>query len=125
MIKKFKSDSLIIVPKGDMVKISIGKATKSIPIKEFWGIAFSMTQDKEMKDKLIPVRQEDMMHFKKVHTVQVKKDMKAGETLTFTHIIDVPLTVIDGFRDILRKEVPGSEEILKEIIPLQTEVKSI
>ena len=129
MIKKFVSEGLSIAPKGDTVRICIGRATKFIPLKEFWGIAFSMTQDKEMKDKLMPVRQTEMMHFKKVHTVEVKKDMKAGETLTFTHVIDVPLTVIAGMKDIIEKEVSGSKEVLDEILsvhsPLPKKVKGV
>jgi hypothetical protein len=118
MIKKFQQEGLTIEPKGKVVNITIGKAKKSIPIKEFWGIAFAMSTDKEMKDKLLPVRQTEMMKFKKVHTVELKNDMKKGEKLVFTHVIDVPLTVIAGMRDIIEKEVEGSKEILKEIIPL-------
>ena len=76
-----------------------------------------MTTKPEMKDKLMPVKQQEIMKFKKVHTVQLKNDMKKDETLTFTCVIDVPLTVIEGFRDMIEKEVEGSREILKEIIP--------
>lgn len=118
MIKKFKQEGLTIEPKGNQVKITIGKASKSMPLKEFWGIAFAMSTDKEMKDKLLPVRQTEMMKFKKVHNVELKNDMKKGERLVFTCNIDVPLLVIEGMRDIIEKEVEGSKEILKEIIPL-------
>ena len=55
-----------------------------------------MTNDDAMRDNLMPVRKTEMLRFKKVHEVQVKNDMKAGETLQFTCIIDVPTYVIDG-----------------------------
>ena len=118
MIKKFKfGGTTFSVNKKDEVKITIGKETRYIKVKELWGMAFEFSKDPVMKDQLMPVRQTEMMKFKKVHQVQVKNDMKAGETLTFTCNIDVPTLVIDGFRDIISKEVPGAKEILQEIIP--------
>lgn len=100
-----------------LVKIQIGDETRYIKYAELWGMAFAMARDDETKDHLLPVRKENIMKFKKVHTVQLKNDMKAGETLQFSCIIDVPTHVIAGMRDMLEREVPGAVEALKEEIP--------
>lgn len=119
MIKKFKfgGTTFSIDKKGDTVKLVVGKETRYIKLTELWGMAYEFTQDVDLKDKLMPVNKKDIMKFKKVHTVQLKNDMKAGETLQFSCLIDVPTYVIDGFRDIIQKEVPGSGVILNELIP--------
>ncbi len=103
--------------KGDEVRVQIGKEIRVIKALELWGVAFSFTQDPEIRAKLMPVQAKEIMKFKKVHTVQLKKDMKAGETLQFSCIIDVPTYVIEGMRKIIEEEVPGSKEVLKELIP--------
>jgi len=119
MTKKFKAGEVMffVNKKGDEVKVVIGKETRYIKLLDLLGMVFKMTDDPEMKAQLMPVQQKEVMHFKKVHTVQVKNDMKAGETLQFTCIIDVPTYVIDGMRDIVAKEVPGAVAILNELVP--------
>lgn len=94
---------------------------------DLWGVAFEMTKDPEMRAQLMPVRQEPIMKFKKVHTVQLKNDMKAGETLQFTCNIDVPTHIIAGMRDIIEQEVKGSDTIMTELFgdKLSTAVPSI
>jgi len=121
MTKKFKAGEVtfFVNKKGDEVKVIIGKETRYIKLLDLLGMVFKMTDDPEMKAQLMPVQQKEVMKFKKVHTVQVKNDMKAGETLQFTCIIDVPTYVIDGMRDIVAKEVPGAVAILNELVPLK------
>lgn len=118
MIKKIKAGGVTfsINAKKDLVKVSVGKETRYIKAADLWGVAFNMTEDKEMRDKLMPVRTTEVMKFKKVHTVAVKNDMKAGETLQFTCIIDVPTYVIDGLKDIIAEKVPEAVPMVNELI---------
>ena len=88
------------------VRIEVGKEKRVIKQKDLYGVAFAMTNDDDMRDNLMPVRKEVMMRFKKVHQVQLKSDMKAGETLQFTSVIDVPTYVVEGMRDLVASEVP-------------------
>lgn len=122
MIKKFKFGGTLfsVNKKGNKVKIQMGDEIRYIDTLKLWGMVFEFTKDEEMRAQMMPVQKKEMMKFKKVHQVQVKNDMKAGDTLTFTCNIDVPTLVIDGMRDIISKEVPGAQEILAEIIPLST-----
>lgn len=103
--------------KGDRVKVTAGREVRYMKALELWGVAFEFARDKKTRDQLMPVRAKEIMKFKKVHTVELKHDMKAGETLQFSCIIDVPTYVIAGMRDMLEKEVPGAVKALEEVIP--------
>lgn len=101
-------------PKSDVIHVKVGSQRATISRNELWGFVFAITGP-EQQDKMLPVRKEEMMKFKKVHTVQLKNDMKAGESLQFSCVIDVPLRVIEGMRDIIAKEVLGAISILDEL----------
>lgn len=104
--------------KGDEVRVTIGKEVRTIKFIDLWTLVFEATKDQSKRDQLMPVRKENIMKFKKVHSVQLKNDMKAGDTLQFSCIIDVPTYVMDGMRDIISKEVPGSKEVLDTLLGL-------
>ncbi len=104
--KTFKAKGIVIKcdTKKDVVKVSIGRASVDMKVIDFWGIAFSMVNS-EMKDQLLPVRKEEMMKFKRVHKIQLEKDMKAGEVITVACTIDVPLTIAEGKKNIIGGEL--------------------
>ena len=91
----FKADT-----KKETLVVTIGKARTEMNIIDLWGIVFSMVNS-DLKDKIMPVRKEEVMKFKKVHTVQLIKDMKKGETITFSCIIDVPVAVKEGLENLV------------------------
>jgi hypothetical protein len=121
MAKKIKTGGVTfeIDKKKNFVKVKVGKHVAQVSVIDFWGIAFEISTDNEMRDKLMPIRKDEIMKFKKVHTVQVNNDMKAGDTLQFTCNIDVPTRVIEGMRNIIEKEVEGGKELLAEVLPKQ------
>ena len=98
--------------KGDEVRVEMGKEKRVIKQIDLYGVAFAMTNDDSMRDNLMPVRKTEMMRFKKVHQVQLKNDMKAGETLQFASVIDVPTYVIEGLKDLVASEVPEAIPII-------------
>jgi hypothetical protein len=136
MMKKITKGKLSFtqIGKGEKIRIKLGDKICTIRSLDLFGVAFEMTKDPDMRAQLMPLRTEPVMKFKKVHTVAVRTDMKAGETLQFTCVIDVPTYVMDGMRDIVSREVPGSGPILDELIgkpelstkePIETELKDL
>lgn len=117
-IKKIKAGGVTfsLNKKGDEVKVLVGKEIRYIKYQDLWGVAFAMTEDDVLRDKIMPVRKTEMLRFKKVHQVQVKNDMKAGETLQFTSVIDVPTYVVEGMKDLVAREVPEAMPILDRMI---------
>ena len=101
---KFKADTT-----KDTIKVIMGKQEKEIKIIDLWGIVFALVST-ELKDKIMPVKKEEMMKFKKVHTVQLKNDMKAGETLQFTCNISVPELMKEGMKNLIDDEELTTEE---------------
>ncbi len=114
--KTFKAKGITF--KADTTKqtlvVSIGKAKTEMNVIDLWGIVFAMVNG-EMKDQLMPVRKEEVMKFKKVHTVQLVKDMKKGETITFSCIIDVPVAIAEG-----KKNLIGDDSELSTLTKIDT-----
>lgn len=85
---------------SDEVTIIMGDEKRKVKMLELWSVVFAIS-DSEHKDKIMPARETEVMKFKKVHTVQLKNDMKAGETLQFTSWIDVPTWILEGFKNMI------------------------
>lgn len=86
--------------KGKGVTITIGKEKRTIPKNDLWMIVFMNSKGKT-QDQLVPVWQKDMMQFVRQYEIVAKKDMKAGDKLTFHANIDVPKVVVES---LLKKE---------------------
>lgn len=84
-----------VTKNSDDVTIIMGEEKRKVKMIDLWMVLFALS-DSEHKDKMMPVQKKEIMKFKKVHTVQVKNDMKAGDTLTFTSWIDVPTWIAEG-----------------------------
>jgi hypothetical protein len=74
-------DATIQSAKDGKVKITIGEEYSTVPYKDLWGALFVLG-DNKYKDEMLPIRKKEMMVFSRKHVIQVKNDMKAGETLS-------------------------------------------
>lgn len=101
-------------PKTDIVKVKLGDKKTKISRQELWSFVFTITGP-EQQEKMLPVRKAEMMKFKKVHEVEIMKDMKAGERLKFSCLIDVPTRVIEGMQDMIREKVPLAIPALEDL----------
>jgi hypothetical protein len=99
-----------VTKNSDEITIIMGDEKRKVKMLDLWMVVFALS-DSEHKDKIMPVQKKEVMKFKKVHTVQVKNDMKAGETLTFTSVIDVPTWMAEGFKNLIDGDEEGEGAI--------------
>lgn len=92
-----------IHPQREMLNLRIGKENIQVSKAEFWGACFTMA-DAKTQDKLMPVRQTEMMTFEKIHRVKVKKALNAGDVLKFRCKVDVPVTVAEGLKGMVKDD---------------------
>lgn len=90
-------------PGREHVRFRIGKHEVMVSLAELWGFCF-MVADEETQEKLLPVRQTEVMHYEKIHTIQLKKDMKRGQVVRARCHIDVPLTVVEGLQGMVKRQ---------------------
>lgn len=62
--------------------------------RELWEFVFSIC-DPKMRDELMPVRQTEMTTLTKVHTVQLKRDMRKGEIMKVRCHTNVPTLITE------------------------------
>ena len=111
-----KGDSLLVDvdPSKSEIVFRIGKHRVHVSKTELWGFCFAIG-DEATQEKLMPVRQTEVMKYTRVHTIKLKKDMRAGETLRARCEIDVPLTVVEGLQGMVR---PRSSSVILPPVPM-------
>jgi len=97
---KFEFPGVTFTVSDGGVRIDMGAASAVITHADLWGMAFAIS-DGEMKDKIMPVRKDEMMRFKKVHSIRLERDMKAGEILTTSCVVDVPERIVEGYKHLI------------------------
>ncbi len=78
------------------------KISAFIPILELYALTMAVVGEKE-QDELMPVRQTRMTTFRRKHIVQLKKDMKKGEKITYYTDINIPTVVEEGLAGLVGK----------------------
>lgn len=92
-----------VMPKSEFVNFRVG-SEKGIMVKkvDLWALVFTIA-DPETQEKLLPVRQTEMVTYKRVHHVKLTKDVRAGHMLNVRCEINVPETVNEGLAGTLVK----------------------
>lgn len=82
-------------PKNDYVIVRAGGNKFRVKRIDIYTFAF-LIADARMQEQLIPVRKEEMMEFKREHTVRLKNNMRAGDYLNISCKVHVPTRVVEG-----------------------------
>ncbi len=97
-----------IDPKSDEVVFRVGDSG-GIPVKkvDLWSVCFTIADQKTQMD-LIPVKQTEMVTYRRIHNVKLKKGLREGEILRVACEISVPEVIHENLAGniIKRKEKP-------------------
>ena len=90
-------------PKSEFVNVRIGDH-KGVLVKkvDLWAMVFTIA-DAKTQEKLIPIRQTEMVTYRRIHHVKLKKDMRAGQMVNVNCQINVPQVVNEGLAGTLMK----------------------
>jgi hypothetical protein len=97
--------------KSQTLEAEIGGKTATMTKLELWQFVFSIC-DPDLREQIMPVRQTEVMEYTKVHTVQLKKDMRRGEIMKVRCITHVPTTVVEGLAGMVERGSAKSSIIL-------------
>lgn len=87
----------------DYVRISMGNKESVVAVKDLFTLVFSVA-NAEQQEMLTPVRRTTITKYIKQHTVTAKKTIRPGEKLVVNCEIDIPTTIEDGFKGLLKKK---------------------
>jgi hypothetical protein len=98
-----------IDPTSDFVIFRVGNSG-GIPVKkvDLWSACFIMADEKTQAD-LIPVRETEMVTYRRIHNVKLKKGLREGEILRVACEINVPEVIHENLAgNITKRREPGS-----------------
>lgn len=94
---------LDVDPNFDYVVLRVGEKSEKIKKVDLWAACFAIA-DEKTQEELMPVRKTQMMVFEKIHHVELKKDMKKGQILKVRCHVDVPLSIEENLKGLLKPD---------------------
>jgi hypothetical protein len=82
----------------DCVRVMMGSEEAFIPIQDLFGFIFVVANE-EQQAEMVPVRHTVVQKYMKQHHVVAKKTIRPGEHLIVNCEIDVPVTIVDAFKN--------------------------
>ena len=99
-----------VKPNADTFKLTMGKETKEFKKIDLWSMVFAIMGPDE-QEKMLPVRQTEVVTYKRIHNVKLKKAMPAGAILKVQCEINVPQTVTEGLKGMITQQKKSQFEI--------------
>lgn len=95
------------IPGDDWIEVEMkhgdGKVKQKVRLVDLWSVVYAMC-DTEQQEKMMPVRQTEVMAFKRVHTVMAKKNVKKGDIIRFSCQVNVPVSVVEGLQGLVKEK---------------------
>lgn len=89
-----------VSPDNQHFQMTVGKEKRKFKIVDLYAMVFNIV-DPEKQEAMIPVRQSEVVTYKRIHNVMLKKNMKKGEKLRVKCEINVEKTVVEALRGLL------------------------
>ena len=90
-------------PKEDTFRLTMDGVTKTFKIIDLWALTFAMVGP-EHQEKMMPVRQTELVTYRGFHKIKLKKNMNKGDILTARYEMNVPQTVVEGLNGMIEQE---------------------
>ena len=100
-------------PDNEMLRLRIGNESRMIRKSELYSFCYIIA-DSATQDQLTPIKMTEVQHFTRMHRIKLKKDMRAGDTVTCRCHVSVPTTVVEGLKHIVdrKKTIHGGIPII-------------
>ena len=97
-------------PTRSIIKIGNGKDAKRFNKVDLWALVYAISGPEE-QDKMMPTKQTEVLTYKRIHNVKLKKPMKAGEIMKVHCEMNVEKTVVEGLKGMIEKPKKSPFEI--------------
>jgi hypothetical protein len=92
-----------IDPDREMVKMTLGKESIKFKFIDMWAMIYAASGP-EQQEKMTPVRQTEVMTYRRIHNYKLKKAQPAGVVLRIPCEINVEKTVVEGLRGMVEQQ---------------------
>ena len=89
-------------PGKDTFRLTMGKETRSFRRVDLWALVYAMSDD-EQQSKMMPVRKIEMLTYRRIHNIKVKKHLKPGDTIKCKCEMNVEQTVVEGLKGMIQQ----------------------
>ena len=90
-------------PERDVLKMTVGKETRTFKFVDLFALVFAIAGP-EQQASMMPVRQTEVMTYRRIHNYKLKKAQPAGAVLRIPCEINVEKTVVEGLGGIVKKQ---------------------
>jgi hypothetical protein len=90
-------------PSKETIRMTVGKEKRSFKFGELYAMVFAIA-DEEKQSDMMPVRQTEVVTYRRIHNVMLKKDMKKGQKIRVSCEINVPQIVNEGLKGLVDKK---------------------
>ena len=90
-------------PGQDTFRLTMGKETKSFKKIDLFALIFAIMGPDE-QEKMLPVRQTEVVTYRRVHNVKLKKAMPAGAIVKVSCEMNVEKTVAEGLKGMIDQQ---------------------
>ena len=90
-------------PSKETIRMTVGKEKRSFKFGELYAMVFAIA-DEEKQSDMMPVRQTEVVTYRRIHNVMLKKDMKKGQKIRVSCETNVPQVVHEGLKGLVDKK---------------------
>ena len=90
-------------PAQDMIRISVGKVTKSFKKIDLWALVYAISGPNE-QDKMMPVRRSEVLTYRRIQRIKLKNAMPAGGIVTCRCEVNVEQTIVEGLKGMVEQQ---------------------
>ncbi len=94
-------------PKSEMLEIKMGKEHRWFKRVDLWALVFAIS-DPERQADMIPVKRSEVVTYKRIHNIKLKKGMPAGSIVKCHCEINVEQTIVEGLRGMIEQQKKSS-----------------
>ena len=91
-----------VSPDRDIIKMTVGKEKRTFKFIDLWSMTFAIAGPEQQAD-MMPVRQTEVVTYRRVHNVKLKKAMPAGAIVKVSCEMNVEKTVHEGLKNMIDK----------------------
>jgi len=84
-------------------KLTIGKETRRFKIVDLWAITYAIA-GADQQDKMMPVKQTEVLTYRRIHNYKLKKAQPAGAVLRIPCEINVEKSVVEGLKGMVEQQ---------------------
>ncbi|MES2216638.1 MAG: hypothetical protein V4481_05085 [Patescibacteria group bacterium] len=90
-------------PAREVFVLKMGKESKKFNRIDLWALVYAISGP-EQQDKMMPVRRSEVLTYRRIHKIRLKKAMPEGGIITCRCEINVEKVVVEGLNGMIEQQ---------------------